>query len=502
MKNLTDFIYHFAESKPNFPFIIHGDYKITFQKAAEQISSISNELLNAGLKSGKTVGILLQNCPEFVLTYLAVLNTGAVASLLPWTMPEGEVATLATTTRIDFLIYSIEFQEHADQILNLSGHPIKCYVHGRDSDESATNIYDFINNNISFNIPSTAKTRYNAVILFSAGDYSHPKSLVYTHENLINTALAVSERFPENYRFRIYTSLPYFHYFPFTLVVNLAIVMGNTIVIPFDDSREKLYESIQTHNVNIFVSNSGFIKELVSEKYLEPEKLKSIDYFIPVGDSFSMDTKNIIFRRYNAHIIEAYGVAEAPVITMNFNRNKINTASIGKSLSCCEMKIVDEYENEVRDNEPGFLLVRGNNVFHHYFDRYPIIERDREEWINTGDVAMKDEEGYLFWVCKQSDWISRNGFRINPESILSVVQKHPDIKEATVFNLKLSHGHDQIKLAVTVTDNPDFSDQELMSYCQSQLPKYLAPDSIEVVDHFDRNCIGIIRKSHITFQEH
>jgi len=444
----------------------------------------------------------LQNCPEFILTYLAVVNTGAVASLLPWTMSNTEVATLATTTRIDFLIYSVDFQEYAEQIRNLAGHPIKYYIHGRESGDDAVNIYDLVNNTDSANWYSSAKSRYNAVILFSAGDYSHPKSLVFNHDSLIKTALSVSERFPENYEFRIYTSLPFFHYFPFTLVINLAIVTGNTIVIPFDDSREQLYKSIQTHKVNIFVSNSGFIKEMVTEKYLEPKKLKSIDFFIPVGDSFSIDTKNIIFRRYNSRVIEAYGVAEAPVIAMNFNCNKINTASIGKPLSCCEVKVVDENENEVPDNEPGFLLVRGDNVFHHYFDRYPIIERDAEEWINTGDVVIKDKEDYLFWVCKQSDWIYRKGFRVDPEQIISVAQKHPAVKEATTLNSKQSYRHDHLKLVVTVKDNFELNIQELMSHCQNHLPKYLVPDSIDIVDHFNRNCIGIIRKSNITFQEH
>ncbi|MBN2601071.1 MAG: AMP-binding protein, partial [Candidatus Marinimicrobia bacterium] len=385
---------------------------------------------------------------------------------------------------------------------NLSGRPIKCYIHGRETGEDATNIYDFINNTAPFSTQLLTKSRSNAVIIFSAGDYSHPKSLVYTHDSLITNALSIHERFPKNYQFRIYTSLPYFHYFPFSLVVNLAIITGNTIVIPFDDSREKLFESILSHDVNIFVSNGGFIEELVSEKYLEPEKLKSIDYFIPVGDSFSKETKNIIFRRYNAQTIEAYGVAEAPVIMMNFNSNKVYSASIGKPLSCCEIKIVDELDNEVWVNEPGYLMVRGDNVFHHYFDRYPIVERGPEEWVNTGDVAIKDDEGYILWVCKQSDWIRRNGFRVNPDTILSVIKRHPAIHDATIFTFKESIGHDRIKLAVTIPDDPDFSDQELMSYCNSQLPKYLVPDSIEVVDHFDRNCIGIIKKSHITFQEH
>lgn len=501
MKNLSEYIFHHAAEKPDSPFILHGDYEITFRKAAEQISAISRELLDIGLKPGQTVGILMQNCPEFILCYLAVLNVGGLASLLPWSMPEGEVATLATTTRIDTLFYSMEFQEHTNQILNLSNHPIKCYVHGRKTDADAINIYDLINHRKSDESAGVLTSRVNAVILFSAGDYSHPKSLVFTHENLIETALSISEKFPKNYQARIYTSLPFFHYYPFTLVLNLAIVRGNTIIIPIDSSRTKLFESIEKQRVNIFIGNSGFIEELVSEPDFDSEQVHSIDYFIPLGNSITMETKNIIFDRYHTQIIEAYGVAEAPVISMNYNSSSNHDASVGKPLSCCEIKIVAENGNHVRKNEPGFLRVRGKNVFHHYFDKYPIIERTPEEWVDTGDVALLNEEGYLFWLCKQSDWILRSGFRVNPAEILTVVQKYPAVKEATILIKKQNFDNDHVKLVVTVNDPEKFNTQELMDHCTKYLPKYMVPDSVGVVDHFDRNCIGIIKKSNISFEE-
>ncbi|MCD6205296.1 MAG: acyl--CoA ligase [Candidatus Marinimicrobia bacterium] len=498
MNNLTEFIYHSAENTPDKPFIIHGDYKISFQKAASQISSISRELQNAGVKSGQTVGILLQNCPEFVLTYLAVLNTGALASLLPWTMPEDEVATLATTTRVDSLIYSVEFQSYADHIRNLSAHPIRFFIHGRETGNDAVNIYDLIRDSDSKELLKNYNTRNNAVVLFSAGDFTHPKSLVFTHESIITTALSVSERFHKNYQFRIYTSLPYFHYFPFSLVINLAIVTGNTIVIPFDSSRSELYKSIQKHGVNIFVSNSGFIKELISEKYLEPKKLKSIDFYIPVGGSFSIDVKNIIFRRYNAQVIEAYGVAEAPVIAMNFNDRFINTASVGKPLSCCKVKILDDRGNPLGANEPGYLYVKGKNTFDHYIDRYS----PTDEWIDTGDVARQDDEGYLYWICKKSDWFYRYGFRVDPNQIISVAKKYNGISEATVFSSKQNHWHDLLTLIVTLDNENELDVNKFMSYLKEYLPKYTVPEKIKVIDHFDRNCVGIIKKSHITFDEH
>lgn len=501
MKNLTEYIFQNAAEKPDSPFIIHGDCEITYQKAAEQISAISQELVDTGLKSGQTVGILMQNCPEFIICYLAVLNVGGLASLLPGFMPEGEVATLATTTRIDILFYSVEFQEHTNQILNLSNRQIKCYVHGRATDAEAINIYDIINHKKVDQSAVTPTSRANAVILFSAGDYSHPKSLVFTHESLIATALSISENLPEYYKARIYTSLPFWHYYPFTLVLNLAIVRGNTIIIPIDDSREKLIESIARHKVNIFISNSGFIEELVSAQELESDQLQSIDYFIPVGDGLMLDTKQSIFEHFHAHVIEVYGVAEAPVISMNRGGYYNHIASIGKPLSCCEVKIVDENGNRLRENEPGFLWVRGKNVFHHYFDKYPVVERAPEEWVDTGDIAFLNEEGYLFWQCKQSDWILRSGFRVNPNDILTVVQKFPSVKEATIIKQKQSFDNDRIILAVTKQADVELDIQDLMTHCHENLPKYMVPDSITVVEHFDRNCIGIIKKSHITFEE-
>ncbi len=495
MNNLANYIEYFAQQKPETPFIIHGDYIITYKKAAVQIQSLSHHLEKSGLKPGQTVGILLQNCPEFIISYLSIMNIGAVAALLPWTMPETEVATLATTTRIEALIYSQEFQNHADHIRNLSSHQLKYFVHGKETDHEAVNIYDYIHDSVQFERHNPLKLKNNAVILFSAGDYTHPKSLVFTSENLILTSQAIHDRFPINYRFNFYTSLPFFHFFPFSLVLNLAIFTGNTLVLPFDDSRDALYTSIEKHKINTFVSNSGFIQELVSEKYLGPDKLKSIDFFIPVGDSFTIETKNIIFQRYSARVVEAYGVAEAPVITMNMNTNDLRSMTVGKPISCCDISIVDDNGNELPENKPGNLMVRGANVFHHYFDQYPINDRNYTDWVSTGDVVQKDADGYIYWLCKQADRFYRNGFQEIPNTVTDIISQHPKVREVTLLVSNGKYYHDSITAAVIL--NEPLTDNELNDYCKEKLPKYLIPDSIEIVDHFDRNCIGIIKKSHV-----
>jgi len=497
MKQLNDYIDFFAENKPIYPFIVHGDYHLTFKDASSQIQSLTNKLINTGVRPGHTVGILLQNCPEFIISYLAILNTGAVAALLPWTVSKNEVATLATTTRIDTLIYSGRFQEYADSICDLCGKPIKCFVLDSETDHCKENLRDFLNIRGGAKHQLPTKDKNSAVILFSAGDYTHPKSLVFTHDSLSETAASAIERFPNNYKFRLYTSLPYFHYFPFSLVINLAIVSGSTIIIPVDDSRGALYSSIYDHKVNTFISNNGFIEELTGDEHLEPEKLNSIDFYIPVGDSFSIKTKDLIYRRYGATVMEAYGVAEAPVITMNLNSNKNTSLSVGKPLSCCEILIVDENDNDVADGQPGNLMVRGKNVFHHSFDQYRGNGRDPDEWINTDDIVRKDSEGFLYWEGKQSDRFYRSGFQVLPKNILDVVIQHPNIREATLLHSNDSKWHNEIQLAVTLFNDESPDEEELLKFCKEKLPKYLVPDDITVFDHFERNCIGVIKKSQL-----
>lgn len=497
MKQLNNFIDFFAQNNPVYPFIIHGDYHLTFKDASSQIQSLTNKLINTGVRPGQTVGILLQNCPEFIISYLAILNTGAIAALLPWTVSKDEVATLATTTRIGTLIYSGHFQEYADSICDLCGRPIKCFVLDGETDHNTENLRDCLNIRGMTKHQLPTKDKNNAVILFSAGDYTHPKSLVFTHDSLFETAAATIERFPKNYMFRLYTSLPYFHYFPFSLVINMAIVSGSTIIIPVDDSREALYSSIYDHKVNTFISNSGFIEELTGDEHLESEKLNSIDFFIPAGDSFSIKTKDLIYQRYGAMVMEAYGVTEAPVITMNLNSNRNISLSVGKPLSCCEILIVDENGNEEADGQPGNLMVRGKNVFHHCFDQYRGNGREPDEWIDTGDIARRDSAGFLYWEAKQSDRIYRKGFQVLPKSILDVVIQHPNIREATILHSNDSKWHNEIQLAVTLFDDESPDKEELLKFCKEKLPKYLVPDEITVFDHFERNCIGVIKKSQL-----
>ncbi len=495
MQQLNDYLNNFAGNKPDYPFIIHGESTLTYRAAAEKIQALSLKLTQKGLKPGQTAGILLQNSPEFILSYLAIMNVGAIATLLPWTSSSHDVATLATTTRINTLIYSDQFNSHVENILSLSVTPINCYVLGKQANNAAENLRDCFQSQQNFEPSQINYNKSNAVILFSSGDENLPKSPVLSHNNIINTALSCLERFPVNYKINAYTNLPFFHFAPLTLTINTSIICGGTIIIPPDDTRAALFESISKHHVNLFLGNGGFIEELANENINDTAALKAIDYFIPVGQSFSRSLKNIILKKYNAFVMEAYGIAEAPVISLNVNSLKNADLSIGQPISCCEVKILDKMGNEVERNCPGNLFIRGNNVFSHYFDQFQINGKKSKEWFDTGDIVKMDYEGFLYFVGKQSDCFYRYGFQTFSKTIEEVLVQHPKVLEVVVLHSKYQSKHHHIRAAIITDKSETIAIDEITKYCQTNLPKYLVPDEIEFHDKFERNCIGIIKKS-------
>jgi len=500
MKQLTDYIANFAQIKADFPFLIHGDHTITYSQAYSLIQSLSEILQSDGLKPGQTAGILFDNCPEYIIVYLAIMNCGAVATLLPHTLSSQGIASLITTTRVSTLFYTGKYQEAIDHLRNLSDKAIKYYILDGD-DKQSENLRNLLVVKNSTPISNSNIEKNNALILFSSGDFKQPKAAVFTQSNLIETANSCLERFPNNYLFRAYSSLPFFHFFTITLVINMTIISGGTIIIPSDNSLNSLYSAIEKHNVNLFLGNSAFISETVATN--DNPGLEKVDFFITAGNVIQQDLKENIFKKYNAVVMETYGIAEAPVIALNLNSVFNTPYSVGKPLSCCEISIIDENDNEVNSGKSGKLLVRGTNILHHYFDQYQNNNRQLSDWLDTGDIFRQDSEGYLYFEDKQCDFFYRDGYQVMPKVFDRFVFNYPGIREYTVLNFNSNERprHNQIKLAIVIDQNRTFSLDDFRTYCENNLPKYLTPDEILLFDNFEKNCLGIVRKSRLSLFE-
>jgi long-chain acyl-CoA synthetase len=199
-------------------------------------------------------------------------------------------------------------------------------------------------------------------------------------------------------------------------------------------------------------------------------------------------------RRFGITIWEGYGLTEsAPAVTTNALGDRAKPNSIGLPLPGLEVRLVDDRTGEdAEDDDPGEIWVRGPNVFPGYWNRPDETAQvlDDEGWLHTGDVAYRDEDGYLFIVDRAKDLVIVSGFNVFPKEVEDAAQQHPDVAEAAVVGVPDERTGEAVQLWVVPTEGATIAIDELMRFLSERLARFKLPKDIQVVDELPHHQTG------------
>jgi long-chain acyl-CoA synthetase len=166
--------------------------------------------------------------------------------------------------------------------------------------------------------------------------------------------------------------------------------------------------------------------------------------------------------------------------------------SIGLPLPGLEIRLVDEHGDDVEEGDPGEIVVRGPNVFRGYWHREgESAEAFLEgEWLRTGDVAYRDEDGYLFLVDRKKDLIIVSGFNVFPAEVEDVLDAHPAVAEAAVVGVPDAQAGEALRAFVVLREGATVKTGELTAHCAGHLARYKCPSAIEVVAEIPHGVAG------------
>jgi long-chain acyl-CoA synthetase len=199
--------------------------------------------------------------------------------------------------------------------------------------------------------------------------------------------------------------------------------------------------------------------------------------------------------RMGVTIWEGYGLTEtAPAVTTNALGEVAKPDSIGLVLPGMEVRLVDPQGNEVEEGDPGEIVVRGPNVFKGYWNRPEESEEAFSEgWLRTGDVAYRDEDGYLFIVDRTKDLIIVSGFNVFPAEVEEALTSHPQIAEAAAVGTPDPHtGEVVTAYVVREAGADDLDEQAVIDHCAHRLARYKCPTTVTFVDRLPHGLTGKI----------
>ncbi|MGB3261216.1 AMP-binding protein, partial [Paenisporosarcina sp.] len=295
----------------------------------------------------------------------------------------------------------------------------------------------------------------------------------------------------------VLATLPVFHVFALTVVVNAPLLKGATILLVPRFSPQDVFDMAKEQQATVFAGVPTMYNFLYQYPQTNVEDFSTIRLAISGGSSLPVALLHNFEEKFNVRISEGYGLSEAsPVTCFNPLDRDRKAGSIGTSIINVENRVVNELGEDVEVGEVGELIVRGPNVMKGY---YKMPEETaatiRDGWLYTGDLARIDEEGYFYIVDRKKDLVIVGGFNVYPREVEEVLFAHPSVVEAAVIGLPDANFGETVHAYVVVKDE-GLDTEALSNYCGEHLAKYKIPRSFEFLTELPKNTTGkILRRS-------
>lgn len=484
--------------------LVFGQKKITYGQLNAMSNSVAAGLKSLGLREGERIAIMLDNCPEFVIAYFAILKIGATVVPVNHMFKADEAKFILEDSQARALITSASFGDLAQE-LNLRLDSLKYLI-------TTTFLHqhpEFINLNTWMTQPQNDFTPYPAsredlaVILYTSGTTGKPKGAVLTHKNLVSNVYSCQSGIRINRNDTFICVLPLFHSFAATVCMLLPICAGARIVImksvrPF----RRVLRAIRKNRVTVFVGIPSFYNILKDIKFPRFLPAHFIKLFNPVRICISgaaalpVETWKKFEAKFRIPLLEGYGLTEAsPVVSMNPVKGLRKAGSIGLPLKDVEVRIIDEKDKILGPNEAGELLVKGPNVMKGYFNHPQETAEDiKNGWLYTGDIAKIDTDGYIYIVDRKKDMVNVRGLNVYPREIEEALYQHPKVKEAAVVGINDPRKGEVPLGFVVLKEGVAPCENELITFLRQHLANYKVPHHIEFRDTLPKNTTGKILK--------
>lgn len=480
-------------------YLFFNDESYTYTEVNKRANRVAHLLISKGVEKGDRVCIMLENSPEFFMSYFGILKTGAIVVPVNTFLKQEEVAYMINDSGAKYLITSQSFDYVAAGIADMC-EGLEGVLAFTETSFDSKNI-NVLTKNMSDTNPDIAAVQDDlAVFIYSSGTTGHPKGAMLTHRNMTSNAEGCCARFKISVRDRFLLFLPAFHSYAMMTCVVLPTYTGSSIIIleSVNDLKKKSFKKILLYKrptfflgvpqVYIALIKSKMPKFFI--KYLYPIRLH-----VSGGAPLPEEILEQFRAKFYRPIIEGYGLSEAsPVVSAN-SLEKQKPMSVGPALKDVQARIVDENEKELPIGEVGELIVKGPNVMKGYWNMPELTENAlRRGWLFTGDLAKMDEEGYIYIVDRKKDLIIVKGINVYPREIEEVLHKHEKIEAAAVIGLP-DKASGEIPVAyVKPKDGVNVTEKELKSYLKEHLANYKLPKHIHVETNLPMTATGKILK--------
>jgi long-chain acyl-CoA synthetase len=486
--------------KPGKPLLVASSGTLTYGALVERAGRIAALLKKNGISPGDRAIVSSADDIEAVAAFLGCLRSGVAAVMLDSGLPEREARALVSAARAGCAFVDPDKRGWVDRVPHVFGlgkAATKAGMLGRLLKKGADEFPAFLEGIEPVDPPQEIDDGLDAYIMFTSGTTSRPKGVRISHRALFSHLATLSRQFGIDEGSRILNVLPLSHADGLIQGPVSALYNRVTVYRPFDFSLQRLTDLLD-----------AVYRERITHFIAVPSILAIINR-LGHGheDSFATgDLKDVIStagylekglwegfeKKFGVRVSNVYGLTET--VAGGLFSGPLNAdhrvGTVGRPVDC-EALIVSEDGSSAPIGVPGELLLRGSNIMTGYFDDdEATAEALRGGWLHTGDIALRDQDGFFTIAGRKKNIIVSGGLNIQPEEVTEVLVEHPGVAEAVTFGVEDPVFGEAVVSCVALAPGSSAGQAELAQWCRVRLAHYKVPQRVHIFPELPKGRSG------------
>lgn len=477
----------------------HQDQTVTYDELETRSNRVANGLAELGVEPGDHVAVDLTNRLEYLDIWFGISKLGATmvplnvalkGPMLEHNLDDSDSSVLIVEeSLLDPVLEVHDELSKLQEIVLLGDH---------DGLADATSYQALLD---AADTPSDVPVRGSdpATIIYTSGTTGPPKGVVLPHHSYINTGqwfVKTCRITPEDVPF---TTLPLFHVNAQQTTTVGSILAGVPFALETKFSPSSYLDQIRDYGATVF----NYIGSIIPLLHKQPERPDDADNpaRLGIGAAAPEEIWEDFEERFDVTLIEGYGLTETGTVCTVNPPDAVKKGTIGPAIDYMEVTVVDpDTDQELDPGETGEIVVRPQEPYSMMLEYYKrpgaTVEAWRNLWFHTGDLGVRDEDGYLKFVDRMSYAIRRRGENVSSFFVQQAIDEHPAVLESAVYGVPsdFDDNEDEVKADVVLQEDASVDPEALIEWCAERLPYFAVPRYIEFRESFPKTATERTRK--------
>ncbi|MBE6564013.1 MAG: acyl--CoA ligase [Ruminococcaceae bacterium] len=472
---------------------------ITWKEFDDAANRFANLLLSYGVTKGDKIAILLTNCLEWLPIYFGILKTGALAVPFNFRYSAEEIANCLKISDSSLLIYGSEFIERIESISDFL--QLKKRIFVGDGHPALTVRYEEEAANMSSARPNIAiDDEDDGALYFTSGTTGVPKAILHRHKALV-CACVTEQAHHSQTKDDTFLCIPPLYHTGAIMHWFGSLLVGGKGVLMRGVKPQWILQAVSEEQISIIWLLVPWAQDLLDAIDRGDIDLSQYDLsrlrLMHIGaQPVPPSLVNRWLKRFPTHQYDTnYGLSESigPGCVHLGVENTHKVGAIGVPGYRWQVRIVDSNANDVKDGDVGELAVKGDGVMKCYYKDEKATNRSiKDGWLLTGDMAMKDKDGFIYLVDRKKDLIISGGENIFPVQIEDHIRQHDAVKDVAVIGIPDQRLGEVVAAIIEIKKGFSCTEEEMRLHCET-LPRYKRPHTI-LFEKVPRNPTGKIEK--------